>query len=381
MAQRKSAPLVGVVMGSDSDWDIMRHAAAQLDAFGVAYEARVVSAHRMPDDMFEYAEDAAAARPALHHRRRRRRRAPARHARRQDDRAGAGRAGAVEVPARRGFAALDRADAEGHSRRDVRDRRGRRGQRGAVRGGDARARTDPGVAKKLAAFRAEADQHRARDARAGRSRRRSAIATPSRSRPGAWLGLLGGGQLGRMFCMAAQSLGYRVAVLDPGDRQPGRQRRRPAHPRRLPRSRRASQSSPRCAAAATTEFENVPAAALEFLARTRARHAGARQRRHRAGPHPRKAVPRGHGFAVAPFAVLRSRRRRARGRRGAACPASSRARASATTARARSACATRDEVAAAFGAMGGRPLRARAAASRSTCEVSVIVARNDAARR
>ena len=45
-------------MGSDSDWDIMRHAAAQLEAFGVAYEARVLSAHRMPDDMLEYAEDA-----------------------------------------------------------------------------------------------------------------------------------------------------------------------------------------------------------------------------------------------------------------------------------------------------------------------------------
>ena len=59
MAQRKSAaPLVGVVMGSESDWDTLRHAAAQLDAFAVAYEARVVSAHRMPDDMFEYAEDA-----------------------------------------------------------------------------------------------------------------------------------------------------------------------------------------------------------------------------------------------------------------------------------------------------------------------------------
>jgi len=59
MAQRKAAPLVGVVMGSDSDWEIMRHAVAQLEAFGVPYEARVLSAHRMPDDMFEYAEDAA----------------------------------------------------------------------------------------------------------------------------------------------------------------------------------------------------------------------------------------------------------------------------------------------------------------------------------
>ena len=59
MAQRKSAtPQVGVVMGSESDWDTLKHAAAQLDAFGVGYEARVVSAHRMPDDLFEYAEDA-----------------------------------------------------------------------------------------------------------------------------------------------------------------------------------------------------------------------------------------------------------------------------------------------------------------------------------
>ena len=58
MAQRRHAPLVGVVMGRDSDWDTMRHAAAQLDVFGIAYEPRVISAHRMPDDMFEYAEDA-----------------------------------------------------------------------------------------------------------------------------------------------------------------------------------------------------------------------------------------------------------------------------------------------------------------------------------
>ena len=58
MGQRKIATLVGVVMGSESDWEIMKHAAAQLDAFDVPYEGRVLSAHRMPDDMFEYAEDA-----------------------------------------------------------------------------------------------------------------------------------------------------------------------------------------------------------------------------------------------------------------------------------------------------------------------------------
>jgi 5-(carboxyamino)imidazole ribonucleotide mutase len=60
MAQRKSAPPVGLVMGSDSDWEVMQHAARELDALAIAYEARVLSAHRMPDDMFEYAEEAAA---------------------------------------------------------------------------------------------------------------------------------------------------------------------------------------------------------------------------------------------------------------------------------------------------------------------------------
>lgn len=51
-------PLVGVVMGSSSDWDTMKHAADILAEFGIAFEARVVSAHRMPDDMFAYAESA-----------------------------------------------------------------------------------------------------------------------------------------------------------------------------------------------------------------------------------------------------------------------------------------------------------------------------------
>jgi len=59
MTQHEPAPLVGVVMGSDSDWDVMRHAAAELDALSIAFEARVVSAHRMPDDLFAYADGAA----------------------------------------------------------------------------------------------------------------------------------------------------------------------------------------------------------------------------------------------------------------------------------------------------------------------------------
>jgi 5-(carboxyamino)imidazole ribonucleotide mutase len=52
------APLVGVVMGSDSDWDVMQHAARVLKDFGVPCETKVVSAHRTPDAMFAYAEEA-----------------------------------------------------------------------------------------------------------------------------------------------------------------------------------------------------------------------------------------------------------------------------------------------------------------------------------
>jgi 5-(carboxyamino)imidazole ribonucleotide mutase len=51
--------LVGVVMGSDSDWPVMQQAVAQLKAFGVPFEARVLSAHRTPDLMYEYAATAA----------------------------------------------------------------------------------------------------------------------------------------------------------------------------------------------------------------------------------------------------------------------------------------------------------------------------------
>jgi 5-(carboxyamino)imidazole ribonucleotide mutase len=51
-------PLVAIIMGSDSDWPVMRNAAQMLADFGVAYEARVVSAHRTPDLMFEFAENA-----------------------------------------------------------------------------------------------------------------------------------------------------------------------------------------------------------------------------------------------------------------------------------------------------------------------------------
>ncbi len=58
MNQPSTAPQVGVVMGSDSDWPVMEHAVLQLRAFDVPYEARVVSAHRTPELLFDYARTA-----------------------------------------------------------------------------------------------------------------------------------------------------------------------------------------------------------------------------------------------------------------------------------------------------------------------------------
>ncbi len=53
-----NSPVIGVVMGSSSDWDVMQHAVSMLKEFGIPFEAQVVSAHRMPDEMFQYAETA-----------------------------------------------------------------------------------------------------------------------------------------------------------------------------------------------------------------------------------------------------------------------------------------------------------------------------------
>jgi 5-(carboxyamino)imidazole ribonucleotide mutase len=53
-----SEPLVGIIMGSSSDWETMRHAAEQLDQLGVAHETKVVSAHRTPQRLYEYAHGA-----------------------------------------------------------------------------------------------------------------------------------------------------------------------------------------------------------------------------------------------------------------------------------------------------------------------------------
>ena len=57
MADRRSSPLVSIIMGSKSDWPTMEHASTTLDEFGVAHETKIVSAHRTPDLLFEFGTD------------------------------------------------------------------------------------------------------------------------------------------------------------------------------------------------------------------------------------------------------------------------------------------------------------------------------------
>jgi 5-(carboxyamino)imidazole ribonucleotide synthase len=123
--------------------------------------------------------------------------------------------------------------------------------------------------------------------------------------PGSWLGLLGGGQLGRMFTMAAQSMGYKVVVLDPGADSPAGSVA-DAHIAADYLDRAAlTEMAARCAAA-TTEFENVPADSLRALAQRcvvspSADSVSVAQDRIR-----EKSFLRDSGLGVAPFAVIRS---------------------------------------------------------------------------
>jgi 5-(carboxyamino)imidazole ribonucleotide synthase len=123
--------------------------------------------------------------------------------------------------------------------------------------------------------------------------------------PGSWLGLLGGGQLGRMFCMAAQSLGYRVAVLDPAADGPAASvADRHIHADYLDAAGLARLAA--LASAATTEFENVPASALEFLSASARVSPAAASVAIAQDRISEKTFLSGHGFGVAPYKVLRT---------------------------------------------------------------------------
>ena len=191
--------------------------------------------------------------------------------------------------------------------------------------------------------------------------------------PGAWLGLLGGGQLGRMFCMAAQSLGFKVVVLDPAAESPaGSVADRHLCADYLDSSALADMAS--VARAATTEFENVPATALEFLARTARVAPTAASVAIAQDRISEKMFLSGHGFAVAPFSVLRSPDD-ARQVDGKLLPGIVKSARFGYDGKGQTGVRTRDDVAAAWQTMNAQPcvLEQRIALA---CEVSVIVARN-----
>lgn len=192
--------------------------------------------------------------------------------------------------------------------------------------------------------------------------------------PGAWLGLLGGGQLGRMFCMAAQSLGYKIVVLDPGAASPAGSV--------ADRHIRADYQDPAAlaklaalAAAATTEFENVPAAALDYLARSLRVTPAAASVAIAQDRISEKTFLAGHGFAVTPFAVLRTEAD-ARAADPALVPGIVKSARLGYDGKGQIRVRAREDVVAAFGEMGAAPCVLERLVTLA-CEVSVIVARDE----
>lgn len=122
-------------------------------------------------------------------------------------------------------------------------------------------------------------------------------------RPGAMLGLLGGGQLGRMFTMAAQSMGYRVTVLDPADNGPASSVAE-RHLRADYLDRDALRELGSSCAAVTTEFENVPAESLKILAQHCVVSPGANSVAIAQNRILEKNFLVTNGFKVAPYAVM-----------------------------------------------------------------------------
>jgi len=192
--------------------------------------------------------------------------------------------------------------------------------------------------------------------------------------PGAWLGLLGGGQLGRMFCMAAQSLGYKVVVLDPGFASPaGGVGDR--HIRADYQDPQALAELAQLAAAATTEFENVPAGALEYLARSLRVTPSAASVAIAQDRISEKTFLAGQGFAVTPFAVLRTEAE-ARAADPALIPGIVKSARLGYDGKGQIRVRSPADVVPAFREMGGAPCVLERFVALA-CEVSVIVARDE----
>ncbi len=192
--------------------------------------------------------------------------------------------------------------------------------------------------------------------------------------PGAWLGLLGGGQLGRMFCMAAQSLGYRVVVLDPGHDSPAGSVA-DHHIAADYLDAQGLAELARMAAGATTEFENVPAAALDYLARTARVTPTAASVAIAQDRISEKMFLSGHALPVAPFAVLRNEDDVTTLQDGL-LPGIVKSARLGYDGKGQIRVRTVEDVCRALAAMGGQPCVLEALVPLA-CEVSVIVARDE----
>ena len=206
---------IAIIMGSQSDWETMRHAAETLTALGIDCEKRIVSAHRTPDRLFAFAKGAKAAGFKV---------------------IIAGAGGAAHLP---GMAAaltelpvfgvpveskaLSGVDSlysivqmpAGVPGRDARDRKGRRDQRRAA--GGKRACAERSGAGDAARRLAQAADRRGQRAPGGIGVTASGKV---KLKPGDTIGILGGGQLGRMLAMAAARLGLRCQVFSPDPDSP-----------------------------------------------------------------------------------------------------------------------------------------------------------------
>ena len=257
---------IGIIMGSQSDWETMRHAADTLDRLGVAYETRIVSAHRTPDRLYEYARSAQG---------------------RGLKAIIAGAGGAAHLP---GMAAAMTTlpvlgvPVESRTLRGVDSLLSivqmpagvpvatfAIGQAGAVNAAlfaaAILALADPKAAAALAEWRRSADRCRRR-ASGDRESGHRYSGQPMMLPPGSTIGILGGGQLGRMTALAAARLGYRTHIFVNEPDSPAVQVSAAATI--APFGDAAALA--RFAAAvdvATCEFENVPAAALRRVAAKR----------------------------------------------------------------------------------------------------------------
>ncbi|MGE4334635.1 MAG: 5-(carboxyamino)imidazole ribonucleotide synthase [Pigmentiphaga sp.] len=192
--------------------------------------------------------------------------------------------------------------------------------------------------------------------------------------PGGWLGVLGGGQLGRMFCHAAQTLGYRVAVLDPDPESPAGAVADWHLAAEYDDADALRAFAERCPAV-TTEFENVPAASLDALAQWSRVAPGARQVAVAQDRLVEKSTLRGLGVAVVPYTEVRS---------AADLDAAPEAHFPGILKLARlgydgkgqARVANRDEARAAFDNLGGKPCVLEAFVADLRLEVSVVVARD-----